>query len=67
MISEKLIPAACAFSLELKKPTGTSTYCYAPAEVSAMSAYCTVAGPVRVPLTVGGRRSGITPAQKPDG
>lgn len=40
MIGEKLIPAACAFSLELKKPSGTSTYCYTPAEVSAMIAHC---------------------------
>lgn len=40
MIEEKLIPAACAFSLELKKPSGTSTYCYTAAEVSAMISYC---------------------------
>ncbi|MEO7319751.1 MAG: site-specific integrase [Chthoniobacteraceae bacterium] len=40
MIGEKLIPAACGFSLKLKKPSGTSTYCYTPAEVSAMIAHC---------------------------
>ena len=40
MIGEKLVPAACAFSLELKKPSGTSTYCYTAAEVSAMIAHC---------------------------
>ncbi len=40
MIEEKLIPASCKFSLPLKKPVGTTTYCYKPAEVAAMVAHC---------------------------
>jgi integrase len=40
MVDEKLIPTVCAFSLELNKPTGTSTYCYTAAEVSAMIDHC---------------------------
>ena len=40
MIGEKLIPKSCGFELELKKPQGTSTYCYTAAEVAAMIIHC---------------------------
>ena len=36
----KLLPASCAFAYPLKKPVGTTTYCYTPAEVGAMLARC---------------------------
>ncbi len=36
----RLLPASCAFAYPLKKPVGTTTYCYTPAEVGAMLARC---------------------------
>ena len=36
LIEEMLIPASCKFNLPLKKPVGTTTYCYTPDEVAVM-------------------------------
>lgn len=40
MIEEELLPATNNFRLPLKKPTGTSTYCYTPDQVRAIVAHC---------------------------
>jgi integrase len=40
LASENRISPSCLFTLPLKKVRGTTTYCYTPAEVQAMVAYC---------------------------
>lgn len=40
MIEDELLPATNNFRLPLKKPTGTSTYCYTPEQVRAIIAHC---------------------------
>lgn len=40
LVKEKHLPADCRFDLSLVKPQGTDTYCYTPAEVSAMVNHC---------------------------
>lgn len=40
MIEEGLLSATNNFRLPLKKPTGTSTYCYTPDQVRAILAHC---------------------------
>jgi len=40
LLKEKLIPDSCSFDLRVKKPAGTTTYCYTAEEVSAMSTHC---------------------------
>jgi len=40
MIEEELLPATNNFRLPLKKPTGTSTYCYTQEQVRAIIACC---------------------------
>lgn len=40
LASEKHIPASCLFALPLRKPQGTSTYCYTQDEVQAMVDHC---------------------------
>jgi integrase len=46
LASEKKIPASCVFALPLRKPQGTTTYCYAPEEVAAIVRHCS-ADPAR--------------------
>lgn len=40
MVAETLLPASSLVVLRLRKPNGTSTYCYSRAQVQAMVAYC---------------------------
>lgn len=40
LVGEKKIPASCLVTLSLKKPQGTTTYCYQPDEVQAMIGHC---------------------------
>lgn len=40
LVNEKKIPASCLFSLPLRKPQGTTTYCYKLEEVQAMIGHC---------------------------
>src|SRR5262249_29724812 len=40
LIAEKHIPESCKFAMSLKKPQGTTTYCYSPEEVDAMVSHC---------------------------
>jgi integrase len=40
LAEEGRIPKACLFALPLKKPQGTTTYCYRREEVEAMVAHC---------------------------
>lgn len=40
MVGEELLPPTSNFRLPLKKPTGTSTYCYTQDEVRAIIAHC---------------------------
>lgn len=40
LIAEGTLPGSCRFSLRLRKPEGTDTYCYTPAEVAAMVQHC---------------------------
>jgi integrase len=38
----KLLPPACSCTLELRKPSGTTAYCYTQEEVSAMVEHCRI-------------------------
>jgi integrase len=40
LIKQKLLPAVCACAMKLRKPNGTSTYCYTPEEVAAIVEHC---------------------------
>jgi integrase len=40
LAAEDKIPSSCLFALPLKKPQGTTTYCYKTQEVEAMLAHC---------------------------
>src|SRR5207253_3071894 len=40
LASESKIPPSCLFLMPLKKPQGTTTYCYRPEEVEAILAHC---------------------------
>ena len=40
LVGEQLIPRECLFSLALRKPTGTSTHCFAPEEIAAIEKHC---------------------------
>jgi integrase len=40
MVGEELLPPTSNFRLPLKKPTGTSTYCYTQDQVRAIVAHC---------------------------
>ncbi|HEX4613957.1 MAG TPA: site-specific integrase [Urbifossiella sp.] len=40
MVGEELLPPSSNFRLPLKKPTGTSTYCYTQDQVRAIVAHC---------------------------
>jgi integrase len=40
LVGEKKIPANCLITLPLRKPRGSSTYCYAPQEVQTMLRHC---------------------------
>ena len=40
LVAEGLLPTTCLVTLKLKKPRGTSTYCYTQAQVQAMFAHC---------------------------
>jgi integrase len=40
LVSKGKIPSSCLVTLPLRKPQGTTTYCYTPAEVDAMIAHC---------------------------
>jgi len=40
LISKRLIPESCSFSLKLRKPQGSDTYCYTPQQVRVMVGHC---------------------------
>lgn len=40
MVEEKLLPPTSTFRMPLRKPTGTSTYCYTHDQVRAIVAHC---------------------------
>jgi integrase len=40
LVAEKKLPSSCLVDLPLKKPKGTTTYCYHRDEVEAMVAHC---------------------------
>jgi site-specific recombinase XerD len=43
LIAKQYLPESCRFEYPVKKPTGTDTYCYSVAEVTAMIARCRAA------------------------
>lgn len=40
LVGEGLLPATALITMKLKKPQGTTTYCYSPAEFRAMVEFC---------------------------
>ena len=40
LVQEKKLPASCLIALPLRKPQGTTTYCYKPEEVQTMIDHC---------------------------
>jgi len=64
LVQEKKLPASCLVALPLRKPQGTTTYCYKPEEVQAVVDHClgkdelAWLGEVIVALTTTGLRIG---------
>jgi integrase len=40
LIGKRLVPESCRFTLKLRKPQGSDTYCYTPQQVRAMLDHC---------------------------
>jgi integrase len=40
LIGKQLVPESCRFTLKLRKPQGSDTYCYTPQQVRAMLDHC---------------------------